>query len=175
MGVTIHYEGRLRSPSDFEKLIRISTNFATQNGIDFQHVNEAYKRLLRIRDAKESNYTGPVKGLILHPGLNCEWLNLEFDKDYYCQDSCKTQFADIEVHIGIIELLKQLEPLFEWIKVVDDGEYYETGSFDRLEEHIEAANDNFIAAKSKNPHLIGPVKGKNGRIIDLLNTRDKDN
>ena len=175
MGVTIHYEGQLKSEEEYEELIRISTNFARQNEMDFWEVNEPKKRLERIKEVEEWIYNGPVKGLVLHPHLDCEWLNLEFDRDLYMQDRCKTQFAGAEIHIGIIELFRQLEPLFSKFILVDDGEYYETGEFRQLDLKIETFQQQYKTMKENNPHLIGPVKGEKGRIIDLLNTKENLN
>ena len=172
MGVTIHYEGRLKSEEDYEEVIRIATNFATQNEMHYELVKEKNKRLERIKEVSEWIYTGPVKGILLHPHEECERLNIEFDKDLYMQDRCKTQFAGAETHIGIIELFRQLELHFDKFILVDEGEYYETGEFKHLDHHIETFNERYKEMKENNPHLIGPVKGENGRIIDLVNTKE---
>ena len=79
----------------------------------------------------------------------------------------KYQFAPEQVHIEIVELLKQLEPQFEKLIVLDEGEYYETGDLKTLVEHRRQC-DEFIQRCLAEPGNKGPLRLGSGRIVDLV-------
>ena len=63
--------------------------------------------------------------------------------------------------------MKQIEPLFDNLIVIDEGEYWDTNDIKLLDKLI---NDCFVAienAKQKNPKSTGPYRVQ-GRIIDLM-------
>lgn len=168
MGVTIHFEGRLKSNKDFDKVVFIAKEFAEKNEIEFSFFEESDKLLLRVKDGKEFDYQGITRGIRIQPHDNSDPLNLEFDKDNYMQEYCKTQFAEIDTHIKIVDFLRQIEPYFEKLNVEDKGEYWETKSVEILQKHI----DNCFAAiedlKKERKDLSGPYRIEDGRIIDLM-------
>ena len=83
---------------------------------------EENKVLERVKDEQDWNYEGPTKGIQLQPDENCEPLILEIDENLYLQEYCKTQFADLSVHILIIDLLRQIQFYFENL-TVDSFQY----------------------------------------------------
>ena len=89
-------------------------------------------------------------------------------QNIFTKGSRKNKFAPIEIHIKIIALLKALEKEFEKLSVVDEGEYYESGNVDRLNELIDGCYSAKDKEKEKNPKLEGPVRLKSGRIVDLI-------
>src|SRR6267378_1716568 len=104
MGVTIHFEGKLKRPEAYQTVLATARRF---------------------REEKDWDYVGPVKGVVLYPHENSEPVRLEFDSELYIQEYTKTQFAQIEVHLLLVELLKKIEPYFEQLIVFDEGEYLE--------------------------------------------------
>jgi hypothetical protein len=94
--------------------------------------------------------------------------NPEFDENLYVQEFCKTQFADISVHILIIDLLKRIEPYFDNLIIEDEGEYLETADINLLQQHIDNCTRVSEEMKKENPKMSGPFRLKNGRIIDLM-------
>ena len=46
--------------------------------------------------------------------------------------SVKTQYTPLAVHMALVDLLRQIEPLFSNFTVYDDTEYWETGNLQRL-------------------------------------------
>jgi hypothetical protein len=60
---------------------------------------------------------------------------------YWLQDYlfCTTQFSSAEVHIAVCELLRVAEPYMDW-QVLDEGEYWESGSREVLEARLEQLN-----------------------------------
>jgi hypothetical protein len=168
MGVTVHFEGRLKTREDFEKVIVIGQIFAKRKNAEIMKLDSDRKILNRVKNGKEWDYQGEVKGIQFLPDNNSDPLALEFDSDFYIQEFCKTQFAGISVHIEIIQFLKDIEPRFEELIVVDEGEFWETSDLIILEKRF---NDFFEAAElavQKNPKLKGPFRLGNGRIVDLM-------
>jgi hypothetical protein len=168
MGVTIHFEGQLRSLTDYKEVINIARGFAEFNEMEFSFFEEANKLLERVKDDIDWDYQGQTKGIRIQPDDNSDPLILEFDKEGYIQEYCKTQFAEIKIHIKIINLLKQIEPFFENLIVYDEGEYWETGNAEILEEHFENCFKAIEEAKKENIKLSGPFRISDGRIVDLM-------
>ncbi len=168
MGITIHFEGRLKEPDSYNRCLDIITYFIKQNSWDFIEIPEEIRTLSRVKDEKDWDYSGKTKGIEIQPHPNTDPFRFEIDEDLYLQEYCKTQFAPIEIHIKIIALLKALEKEFEKLFVVDEGEYYESGNVDRLNELIDGCYNAMDEEKEKNPKLEGPVRLKSGRIVDLI-------
>ncbi len=168
MGVTIHFEGQLKSDKEFESVIEKAIEFATINEMPFYHFNEPLKKLERVKDEQDWDYEGPTKGIHIQPDANAEPFWLEFDKDNYIQDYCKTQFAGPDVHIKLIDFLKSIQSNFFDLNVFDEGEYWETNDVILLENNFHNFFDAAENAKKENPKLNGPFKLEDGRIIDLM-------
>jgi hypothetical protein len=168
MGITIHYEGKLNSELSYEQLVELSVNFAIKNEMTFEQFTVPLKCLDRVSDEKEWRYEGPVKGVKIIPSESCEPLWLEFDQNLVVQDFCKTQFADIEVHIWIIELFDALNQCFENLRIADEGEYWDTRDGNRLRELRDECFELIGSAKEQDRTLSGPFRMEDGRIVDLM-------
>ena len=171
MGVTIHFEGKLNSERDFNEVIKISTDFAQRNNMDYQIFEEQNKLLQRVKNEKDWDYQGICRGIKIQPDNNTDPLWIEFDKDYYIQDFCKTQFADLDVHIKIIGLLNLIKPHFQNLIVEDEGEFWDTKNEKILKEHFDIFFKALEDAKNEDPNLSGPYKVKGGRIVDLIENK----
>src|SRR5882762_2195062 len=134
MGVTIHFFGRLKNIEGLEKMISIAREFAKGKGCEVISLDSEMKLLIRVTDGKAGDYEGPVRGIQFQPDENCDPFVLEFDKDLYIQQFCKTQFAGISTHVEVIQLLRKIEPYFETLVVVDEGEFWETSNINTLEQ-----------------------------------------
>ena len=167
MGVTIHFEGRLKTQSDFNKVIDIGLKFAKRKSSDIIKLDNKKKLLQRVKNEEDWDYEGEVKGIQFQPHENSDPIVLEFDTDLYIQEYCKTQFSDISTHIEVIQFLRDIEPHFENLTVVDEGEFWETSDIKILEQKFENFFYAFEKAIEENPKLKGPFKIK-GRIIDLM-------
>jgi len=173
MGVTIHFEGKLKSQASYQNVIETARHFAQVNDFNFSIFQEDNKLLSRVKDEKDWDYQGPTMGILIKPDENSDPLNIEFDRDYYIQEYCKTQFADISVHILVIDLLRQLETYFETLTVFDEGEYWETRDLSRLQNHIDNCFKAIEEAKQEDNSLDGPFRLKDGRIVDLMRDHDE--
>jgi hypothetical protein len=168
MGVTIHFEGQLRSANDFEKVVQISCDFAQLNKMDYNVFEEQDKLLQRVKDQEDWDYVGLTRGVKIQPNPNSDPLWIEFDKDFYIQEYCKTQFVDKRIHIKIIELLQSIEPYFNHLIVVDEGEYWDSGNPKLLQQHLDNCFNAIEDAKKENPKLSGPFRVTGDRIVDLM-------
>ncbi|GHN01659.1 hypothetical protein WSM22_31480 [Cytophagales bacterium WSM2-2] len=168
MGVTIHFEGKLKSQKDFDEVIEKAIDFAKRKSSDIIKLNNDKKLLKRVKDEKDWDYEGEVKGVQIQPHDNSDPLILEFDKDLFIQEFCKTQFSDISTHIDIIKFLRDIESNFDNLSVIDEGEFWETNDIKLLEQKFEDFFVAFDNAIQENPKLKGPFKMSDGRIVDLM-------
>lgn len=168
MGVTIHFEGRLKDQASLEAVIALAKQFCDQHSWHSESLNSNYAKLSRVRDEQDWDYEGPVRGIAIEPHDNSEPFRLEFDKDLYIQEYTKTQFAPVEVHIALVELLRLIKPHFEHLEVCDEGEYFETGDTDTLMHHINRCSellDEYLVQEDK---YYGPIRLESKRIIDVM-------
>ena len=132
-------------------------------------INEANANLLRVdENERDCDYVGPVSGLALNPGNDCEPIKLEFDSQLYVQEWTKTQFAGAEMHQTICGFLHAIEPYFETLKVNDEAEFWETGDVELLKKYL-ADCDRFIEEHlQEHPTAKVKVKEPTGRIVDMI-------
>jgi hypothetical protein len=168
MGVTIHFEGKLKSEESFDMIITKATEFAVVNDIPYSVFFEENKVLLRVDNEDDYDYIGSTKGIRLQPHPDSDPLNLEFDKELYIQEYCKTQFSDYTIHIKIIDFLRSIQQYFVNLTVMDEGEYWETENRDILQEHLNNIFEEIQKAKNEDADLSGPFRVADGRIIDLM-------
>lgn len=95
-------------------------------------------------------------------------MHLEFDRDLYLQEFTKTQFAGVQIHLGVLKLLKAIQPLFRNLKVEDEGEWWETKDTQILTEHFSRSQRAIEAELRKTPSAQMKVKDPSGRIMDLI-------
>ncbi|MFP4549005.1 MAG: hypothetical protein ACLFQM_12800 [Fidelibacterota bacterium] len=164
MGVTIHYRGRLNNISLLPELEEELIDLAKSMGWNYVKFDDDWNEELHytqeIKD-RSLNMDGNLglKGIaIIPPGS--EPINFTVDpsgqlSSFFRQMSiidketveamdwvfCKTQFAEISVHIWIVELLKYLKKkYFHDLEVHDEGEYWETRKLKILQEKREIIN-----------------------------------
>ena len=167
MGVTVHYEGCLRSPLLVEELINTATRYADSHRWPIRRIDGDATDLLRIIDEKEYYYSGPVCGVELRPHADAEPLKFEFDDEMFLQNFCKTQFAGAEIHIAVIQLLDQIGPYFVELRVEDEGGYWSSRDEARLRQHLDTVNRMLTEIKDRDPDAEGPIYTESGRIIDV--------
>lgn len=168
MGVTIHFEGRLRGSDAYEHLVRLAEGFAVQHGWRIESIAEVEVALCRVQNEEDWDYVGPTRGVALYPHEDCDPLRLEFDRDLYVQEFVKTQFAPIEIHLKAIELLRLVAPEFEALEVEDEGEYWDTSDLAVLEQHIRTCRQVLDGELKAHPDYAGPVRLPSGRIVDYM-------
>lgn len=168
MGVTVHFEGRVRDEEAFGRISKLAHDFANEKNWPIELIDEGEVTLHRVTDEKDWDYVGPAKGMVLQPHENSDPLRLEFDRDLYIQEYTKTQFAPVECHRAVVALLKLLEPHFEIFQVEGEGEYYETGSETQLQGHLDRCFEVMDEYLQNSEKYYGPVRLGTGRIIDIM-------
>ena len=169
MGVTVHFQGKLRGEEEFAALVRRAEEAARAKTWLTEKFENNEITLLRVRENEEDwDYTGPTKGIILYLHEDCEPLRLEFDQDLYVQQWVKTQFAGVPTHLELIKLLRDLQQFFEAFKVADEGEYWETGNEAMLADHIHRCDEAIAELARENPSAQVKVREPNGRLTDLI-------
>ncbi len=168
MGVTIHFEGQLKSNADYDKVMMTAKTFAEINTMVFSFFEATDKLLQRVKDDEDWDYLGATRGIIIQPHDTSDPFILEFDADNYIQEYCKTQFTDIIIHSKIIALLRQIEDCFIDLQVTDEGEFWETDNAELLTQHFNSCFLEIEAAMKENSDLNGPYRVEDGRIIDLM-------
>lgn len=168
MGVTIHFEGQLRDEEAYQGLLSTASSFAQKENWPTDVIDSPEVTLLRVRDEQDWDYTGPVKGIALYIHEDCDPVRLEFDRDLYIQEFTKTQFAGVECHLKVVDLLRAIQPFFRELKVEDEGEFWETKDRSILAAHMDWARRAIEDELRKNPSGQMKVKTPDGKIIDLM-------
>lgn len=168
MGVTIRYRGQLK-PKEAVRNVYIMAKLTAQEKkwpiTDF-YAGEGTLKFEHQFDRKD--YHGPIQSFTIQPHEHCEPVCFRFTSDGYFEESCKTQFAPPEVHMGIVAVLDSIKSRLSLLIVEDDGHFWETRKQENLEKNILACFEGMIAEKEKDPDLYGPVKDEDGRITDLV-------
>jgi hypothetical protein len=168
MGVTIHFEGQLKNEVAYQQLLEEVSSIAKAEGWSSEVIESRVTTLSRVRDEQDWDYVGPVKGIVISIAEDCDPVRLEFGRDLYVQEFAKTQFAGVQAHLKVLELLKALRAFFRDLKVEDEGEYWETGNLRGLTEHMNRAQKAIEGELEKYPHGQMKVKTPSGRIMDLV-------
>ena len=179
MGLTIHYQGQLRSEDHFDSFMQLVQAFANGCGWPVHEIPQARRELVRMLQPEDPDaaeveevYDGPTRGVYLLPHPECEPLNLEFDHDLFMQDWCKTQFAGAAIHAKIVQLFRKGEEMFEMLDVQDEAGLWEAG--DTAESRLELdavfrrTRGEIEEAAAESPGCSVGVLTPSGRILDIL-------
>jgi hypothetical protein len=163
MGVTIHFEGRLKDVAAADRALAIASRFAVEAGWRSEPVNESEPIPCGAGDGNV-----PRLGLTLFPHEASEPLWLAFDGAGCVRQHIKTQYAPVTVHMKVVELLRLLAGEFESLDVDDEGEYWETSDRAILESRIDECAVALGEMLRQEPRARGPVRLPNGRIADYI-------
>ena len=168
MGVTVHFEGTLKSTQALSSLLLRIEEIALAETLLTERFENTEVKLGRVREEQPWEYVGPTKGIVLYLHEDCEPLRLEFDRELYVQEWVKTQFAGVAIHIRLIQILREIEGFFRTFAVNDEGEYWESENKAVLTEHIRRCNEAIAEFAAQNPHSRVKVKEPNRRLTDLI-------
>jgi hypothetical protein len=170
MGVTINFEGTLRDEAAVDQAVGVAEAFAAQEGWRAEIISKPARTLNRSRGMQFFVYTGPVRGVVLYPHEWAEPFRLEVDRDLFVQNFIKTQYAPVEIHLKVIDLLRALAPHFADLSVHDEGEYWETANMDVLQGHRRMTESVMGLLQGQQSGIEGPVRLPNRRIADFANS-----
>lgn len=165
MGITIHYSGKLDDPRVLPRLLAEARHFCFQRRWRYIDVDDrilgTVERWIPSNDeqihTEESPIDDTLRGIIIQPHPESESVFLTFNQNgelcFYIPQATpghfwenkwlftKTQFAPLDVHISICELLALIrDKYFPSLQVVDEGEYWETRDLTRLAKNFETLN-----------------------------------
>jgi hypothetical protein len=153
MGVTIHYQGRVNQKIRLKEFHILSSLICKEHGWE-------------ISDMTETEQKGSL--FVINPHENCEPLIFRITPEGNFSDHCKTQFAPIEVHKGIVSLFDQVRIKLSQLIIQDEGGYWETRDEEFLQDKIMDCYLAIQKTKEEDPETYGPVKTEDGRIVDLM-------
>lgn len=152
MGLSIHYSGSFKRGKSLAAMIEEVKDVAEvynwkYNIYEDTFIEEALGKKDYTQDIYGISFTPPncetVAIEFLSNGRMSSWTHLKFfgknkeqaEQEYLYMLSVKTQFAGIEIHKLIIHLFKYLsKKYFTNFKLVDEGQYWETGDEKILQE-----------------------------------------
>jgi hypothetical protein len=168
MGITIHYRGRLGPKVRPKELYILASLICKEKGWEITGLAETDGAALLQHPEEEIPYNGKLATFAIHPHENCEPLTFQITADGYFKNWCKTQFAPLEVHMGIVDLFNQVRIKFGELVIQDEGGYWETRDAKALEDRIVDCYLEMQKTKDGDPEYYGPVKSEDGRITDLV-------
>jgi hypothetical protein len=168
MGVTVHFEGKLKDAQAFSSLLLYIEGIGRADTLLTERFENSQAELGRGCEEQPWDYVGPTKGILLYLHEDCEPLRLEFDRELCVQEWVKTQFAGVDTHIRLVQILRDIERFFQTLVVNDEGEYWESGNRETLAEHVQRCNEVIAEFAAKNPRAQIKVKETNGRLTDLI-------
>ena len=161
MGITIHFQGKLKNTQQINSLMEELIDIADTMKWKWQSFDEDWSKPATVKSSTDKNgfeITGhlPLKGIRINLHPDSEPLSIYFDKEGNLTtpmsvvlvnegkmkpgnlySSVKTQFAPPDVHISIIKLLKYLKKRYiPNLKVIDEGEYWESEDKEKLIEKM---------------------------------------
>ncbi|MBC8147970.1 MAG: hypothetical protein H8E98_08320 [Bacteroidetes bacterium] len=152
MGLSIHYSGSFRKGASLSEMIEEVKDIISV----YKWKYSVYEEEFPDETFSDSSYNQNIYGISFTPP-GCETVSISFlsngrmssypalkffgktenqqEQEYLYMLAVKTQYAGIEVHKLIIHLFKYLnEKYFQDFKVLDEGEYWESGDENLLQE-----------------------------------------
>ena len=169
MGITIHFQGRIApkiKPREVwiyagllcdEKKWRITDLYETEEPME-----------LAQSDGEWIPYAGKLSTFIIDMHEHSEKLVFQITAEGYFRNWCKTQFAPLEIHKGVVDFFRQIRKKFSELVIQDEGGYWESNDAEALEERIVKCFLEMQKTKDEDPEYYGPVKTEAGRITDLM-------
>jgi hypothetical protein len=168
MGITIHYHGKLGPKVKAKEAYIMASLISKEKGWECSGLAETDGPALLASPDGESPYDGKLSTFAINPHEHCEPLTFQITEEGYFKNWCKTQFAPLEIHKGIVDFFVQLRIKFGELVIQDEGGYWETRDEKALEERIIKCFMEMQSTKEEDPEYYGPVKSEDGRITDLV-------
>jgi hypothetical protein len=167
MGITIHYRGRVNPKEKLRTFYIIAKIKTEEMGWTISPLFEGEGTINFERSPMQNEYKGFITSFVIQPHEFCEPFTFKINDDGFFEDRCKTQFAPVEIHMGIIKLLDSLKGKLLSLIVQDEGQYWEMRDKEKLEASILKCYEEILKNKEADPEYYGPVKDEEGRITDL--------
>ncbi|MDB5051546.1 MAG: hypothetical protein JWO30_4617 [Fibrobacteres bacterium] len=168
MGITIHYRGRVNPKLRIKEFYIYAGLICKEKDWFITDLTETDGAHVLIHPDGEIPYNGKLSSFIIEPHEHCEPLHFQITHDGYFKNWCKTQFAPIEVHMGVVDLFSQVKIKLSEMVIQDEGGFWEMRNADELEERMVKCFLEIQKQKDEDATYYGPVKSENGRITDLM-------
>ena len=168
MGITIHYHGRMNPKVRVREFYILASLICKEKGWDITGLAETDGTAMLQDPDGETPYAGILHTFAINPHEHCEPLTFQITAEGYFKNWCKTQFAPLEVHMGIVDMFNQVKIKFSELVIRDEGGYWETRDAKELENRIVQCFLKMQETKENDPEYYGPVKNQEGRITDLV-------
>jgi hypothetical protein len=168
MGITIHYRGRVNPKLKIKEFYIYCKLICDEKKWSISSMEETSGPALLIQMDGEIPYDGKLVSFAIDAHENCEPVQFQITSEGYFNNWCKTQFAPLEIHMGIVDMFAQVKIKLAELVIRDEGGYWETRDAGALEERIVDCYLEIQKSKDEDPEYYGPVKSENGRITDLL-------
>ncbi len=136
MGVTITYWGTIKQQERDPALHEVALKWARHWQCDMVDVVDQPDGMYQVRGSEVVAYEGPLNGFVLQPHPTAESLAVLQGTDGYCWRSCKAQSAGPDIHIEVVQFLREIAPFFSAFQVKDEGGYWDTGDRKDLERRM---------------------------------------
>jgi hypothetical protein len=169
MGITIHYQGRVAPKVKNREIWIYASLICKEKQWPISDMAETEgPAILSQIDGEEIAYDGKLVTFEIQPHEHCEPLLFQITSEGYFRNWCKTQFAPVEIHMGIVDLFHQMKKKFGELVIQDEGGYWESNDAEALEERIITCFLEMQKTKDEDAGYYGPVKSEDGRITDLM-------
>lgn len=197
MGLSIHYKGRFNENASLSALINEVKDIAEACNWDYHIFETAFPGN---EDPKDS-FDGNLYGICLLPP-ECEPVCISFlsnkrmsaiinlnafgesknpkEQEYLYTVSVKTQFAGMEIHKFIVELLRYLNKkgYFDNFEMSDEGKYWETGD-EKLLEKMFSIYDNLLDSVALAIESIPKEQGESfenyfARLMEIIHKKNQN-
>lgn len=168
MGITIHYRGKLHPKVKPKEFYLYAGLTAKEKGWKASDLFESEGPALLAHPEEDLAYNGKLSTFVIEPHEHCEPLAFQITADGYFRNWCKTQFAPLEIHKGIVDFFSQMRIKFSEMVIQDEGGFWELRDEKVLEERIVTCFLEMQKTKDEDPEYYGPVKNEKGRITDLV-------
>lgn len=153
MGISIHYQGRVNQKIRLKEFHIFSSLICKEFGWEISDMTET--------DEKWSIFE-------IQPHENCEPLIFRITPEGNFSDHCKTQFAPIEIHKGIVSFFDQVKIKLSQLIIQDEAGYWEMRNEELLQDKLLDCYLAIQKTKEEDSEAYGPVKMEDGRIVDLM-------
>jgi hypothetical protein len=168
MGITIHYHGRVNPKVRTKEFYLFAGFVCKEKGWAVSDLIETDGKAMLPHPDGDIPYTGKLSTFRIDPHEHCEPITFQITAEGYFKNWCKTQFAPLEIHMGIVDLFSQCKIKFSELVIQDEGGYWETRDAEALEERIVKCFLEMRKTMDEDPDYHGPVKSEDGRITDLV-------
>ncbi len=169
MGITIHYQGRIAPKMKAREVWIYASLISKEKGWKCTELSESEgTAILPQNDGDGITYTGKLASFVIEPHEHCEPLAFQITQDGYFHNWCKTQFAPMEIHQGVVDFFRQMKKKFGELVIQDEGGFWESNDAQALEDRIIKCFMEIQNSKDEDPTYYGPVKSEDGRITDLM-------